>query len=179
MGDLQCAATVVVARPGEAEYESESLSAAGGSLTLRGREQARALADALADRNVALIYTSSMVRAVQTAEIVAARLGCVVRVREGLVDGDLAVAVDSAQSAEQIVQRVSDVLDDVADLHRGETVLTVTHGDLMALVLPILAANLSPTCALGQSLRDTAWVELNADADGWRWIQRADAGPSQ
>ncbi len=177
MSDLQCAATVVVARPGEAEYERELLSAAGGSLTLRGREQARALGDALADRNVALIYTSSMARAVQTAEIVAARLGCGVRVREGLVDGDL--AVDGAQSPEQIVQRVSDVLDDVADLHRGETVLTITHGDVMSLVLPILATNLPATYAAGLPLGDTARVELHVDADGWRCIRWADAGLSQ
>ncbi len=159
MSDLQCAATVVVARPGDAEYESELLKDAGGSLTLRGREHARALGDALADRNVAVIYTSSLARAVQTAEIVAARLDCGVRVREGLVAGG--VAADGVNSGEQIVQRVSDVLDDVANLHRGETVLAIT------------------TCVFGLPLADTAWVELHADADGWRCIRGADAGRSQ
>ena len=45
MGDLQCAARVFVARHGEALYENELLSDAGGWLSPLGREQARTLAE--------------------------------------------------------------------------------------------------------------------------------------
>ncbi|CAN5196980.1 hypothetical protein BH24ACT12_BH24ACT12_13320 [soil metagenome] len=200
MSDLQCAATVLVARHGEAEYETQLLSDAGGSLTRRGREQAGELGDALAARNIAMVYTSSMARAVQTAEIVAARVGSAVRVRDGLVElsvgnhagqadapgvfvpvfdrwraGDLGAAVDGAESGERTVARVSGVLAEMADLHRGETVLALSHGGVMSLVLPLLAANLSDTYAFGQPLGDAAWVELRVDADGWRcarWGER-------
>ena len=81
MGDLQCAARVFVARHGEADYESELLSDAGGSLSALGREQALALADSLAGQRIAHVYVSTMSRAVQTGEIVAARLGVGVTVR--------------------------------------------------------------------------------------------------
>lgn len=199
MSDLHCPATVIVARHGAAEYESQLLSDAGGSLTRCGREQARALADSLAQRNVATIYTSSMARAVQTAEIVAARLGCHVLVRDGLVelsvgnlagkpdspdafdpvfarwrDGDLTAAVDGAENGEQSVQRMSAVLEEVADLHRGETALVVAHGGVMSLVLSLLATNLPAGFAHGRPLGDTASVELQADADGWRCVRWAD-----
>lgn len=199
MSDLHCAATVVVARHGEAEYETELLSDAGGSLTRRGREQARALADSLAQRNVAMIYTSSMARAVQTAEIVAARLGCHVLVRDELVelsvgnlagqpdspdafepvfarwrDGDLTAAVDGAENGEQSVQRVSGALEEVADLHRGETALVIAHSGVMSLVLPMLATNLPAAFAFERPLGNTALVELAADADGWRCVRWAE-----
>ena len=84
MGDLQCAARVFVARHGEAVYESELLSDAGGWLSPLGREQARALAESMAGERIARVWTSDMARAVQTGEIVAGRLGVDVVVRKGL-----------------------------------------------------------------------------------------------
>lgn len=75
MSDLQCPTTLVLARHGDAEYESLSLAEVGGSLTTAGRRQAVALGDALAGRRVAHVWTSTLARAVQSAEIAAARLG--------------------------------------------------------------------------------------------------------
>ncbi len=43
MSDLFCAATVIVARHGDAEYDTDLASDDGGSLTLRGRDQCRQL----------------------------------------------------------------------------------------------------------------------------------------
>lgn len=199
MSDLQCPADIVVARHGEAEYEHELLSDDGGSLTPRGRLQAGALAERLADRHVATVYTSSLARAVQTAEIVAARLSCGVRVREGLAElsvgnlaghadladaftpilarwrqGDLAARIPGAESGEEVVARISDELTQLADLYRGETVLAVSHGGVMSLALPILAANLPDTYAVGQPLGDTTAVDLVADSDGWRCLSWGD-----
>lgn len=192
MSDLQCPATVLVTRHGGAEYESDLLSDAGGSLTLAGRRQSQRLADSLTQRNVAMIYASPLARAVQTAEIVAGRLGCVVRVREGLAElsvgdhaghpespelfapvfqrwraGDLSAAVVGAENGASMVARVRAVLEEVADLHRGETVLVVSHGGVMSLVLPRLAVNLPDDHAAGRSLPSCVPVELSADADGW------------
>ncbi|ANS78385.1 hypothetical protein SGUI_0989 [Serinicoccus hydrothermalis] len=55
------------------------------------------------------------------------------------------------------------VLDDLADLHRGETVVVVGQGNAIAAALaslgrPDLAADLSPT----------AGIALERDGDGWR-----------
>src|SRR6478609_3419986 len=84
MSSLQCAARILVARHGEAEYETELCGDDGGSLTALGRAQARELADLLSGERIARVWTSSLSRAVQTAEIVAASLGVDVVVREGL-----------------------------------------------------------------------------------------------
>jgi broad specificity phosphatase PhoE len=52
----------------------------------RGREQARELAEAVRDRNVATVYSSHLVRARETAEVVAGELGLEVTVDERLAE---------------------------------------------------------------------------------------------
>jgi 2,3-bisphosphoglycerate-dependent phosphoglycerate mutase len=81
MSDLQCAARLLIARHGEAETEP---SGDGSGLSLAGRKQAAELAESLRDARVSLIYCGARARSVQTAEIVAARLGVAVRVRDRL-----------------------------------------------------------------------------------------------
>ncbi|MDN5851634.1 MAG: histidine phosphatase family protein [Actinomycetia bacterium] len=193
MSDLQCAATLLVARHGQAEYETKTLTDAGGSLTLTGRKQALELAESLRGRRVAYVYTSPLARAVQTAEIVAGALGVGVRVREGLQEltvgafeghpeevgpfaaafqawesGDVTATYDGGQSAEQVVGRVRDVLESIVDLHRGETVLVISHGGVMCLALPRLVSNLADNHAASLQIANAAAVEILADADDWR-----------
>ena len=96
MSSLQCATTLVIARHGEAEYESSEWEEEGGSLTALGRRQAADLAEEIAGRRVAHVWTSTLARAVQTGEIVAARLGVGVTTRLGLCEIE---AGDSARSA--------------------------------------------------------------------------------
>jgi probable phosphoglycerate mutase len=190
--DLQCAARVFVARHGEALYESELLSDAGGWLSPLGREQARELAESMAGERIARVWTSDMARAVQTGEIVAARLGVDVVVRKGLREfgvgdaagttgdpdpfaatfaawlaGDLAARIPGAESGHEVVARYEAVLGEVADEHRGESALVVSHGGVMCMALSALAHNL----ALGHSrdlpMPNCGVVALEADADGW------------
>ena len=95
MSDLQCPTRVFVARHGEAEYETDLVCDDGGSLTALGRQQARELGASLSGERIARVWTSSLSRAVQTAEIAAGVLGVDVVVREGLREygvGDLAGA---------------------------------------------------------------------------------------
>ena len=161
MGDLQCAARVFVARHGEADYESELLSDAGGSLSALGREQSLALADSLTGQRIAHVYVSSMSRAVQTGDIVAARLGVGVTVRHGLrelgvgshagqpadpdpfrpvfdhwLDGRLDTPIPGAESGSQVVDRVCGVLEEAADRYRGEAVLVISHGGCLLYTSP-------------------------------------------
>src|SRR4051812_30862687 len=84
MSDLQCAARIIVARHGETEYEVDLAGVAGGSLTTRGRAQARRLGEELRSERVAAVVSSSLSRAVQTGELAAAALGVEMSVREGL-----------------------------------------------------------------------------------------------
>jgi probable phosphoglycerate mutase len=193
VSDLQCAATVLVARHGEAAYESDAETDEGGSLTPLGRAQALELADRVQGQRVATIWTSPMSRAVQTAEIIAARIDCPdVRVREALreyavgqlaeqpdVPGffadvfaawrrdELAVGFPGGDTGEGLLQRVNEVLVEIADLHRGECALVITHGGVMSFVLPRLARNLPHPQAVGAALDNGSIVDLAADADGW------------
>lgn len=192
MSDLQCAARVFVARHGEAVYESELLSDAGGWLSPLGRDQARALAERLVPERISRVWTSDMARAVQTGEIVAAALGADVVVRTGLrefgvghaagttgdpdpfaetfaawLDGDLTARIPGGESGEDVVQRYTAVLEEIADAHRGESVLVVSHGGVMCMALSAVARNLALSHSRDVPMPNCGVVALEGDADGW------------
>jgi probable phosphoglycerate mutase len=195
MSSLQCPARLLVARHGEAEYETELCSDAGGSLTALGRRQARELADRLKGERIARVWTSPLSRAVQTAEIVAAALGVDVVVREGLREygvgslagtggdeataigpvflawtrGDDTATIEGGERVADIVARVEVVLREVADAHPGESVLVVGHGGTILATVPQLAG-LSRGHGLGLTLSNCGVVEVEADAEGWRLV---------
>ena len=160
----------------------------GGSLTARGRKQAADLAEELAGRRVAHVWTSTLARAVQTGEIVAARLGIGVTTRIGLrefdvgdhrgvsldedpfvatytrwLEGHLDERVPGGETGREIADRFDDVLREIADAHPGETVLVVSHGGAIGLGVPAIAR----MDAARQLLGNCDTVELLADADGW------------
>ena len=195
MNDLHCPARVFVARHGEAEFESELLSDAGGSLSKLGRKQSRELGESLRGQRVSRIYASSMARAVQTAEIVAAVLDVDVVVREGLrefgvgvhagttgdpdpfrstftrwLDGDLEARIEGAESGTEVIHRVRTELELVADQHRGEAALVVSHGGAICTGVPALARNLTARFPESRAIPNTGVVELEADGDGWRAV---------
>jgi probable phosphoglycerate mutase len=188
-----------VTRHGEAEYESDLCTDDGGSLTPLGRRQSRELADELRGERIARVWTSSLSRSVQTAEIAAASLGTDVVVREGLreygvgslagtggderatigpvfrawTEGDDDACIDGGESVSGIVARVRAVLEEIADAHRGEAVLVVSHGGVILATVPELVG-LPRSRGLGVSLANCAVIALEADADGWRLVD----GPS-
>ena len=141
MSDLQCAATLLIACHGD-------------------REQARELADALRDRRVAMVYSSSKEPAGQSAKTVAAELGVTARVVDGLDNA-------SGLLAE---------LESAADLHRGETVLFVSNDDAIRAALSHLAGPIRTVSADGGALGNCDVVEVAVDADGW--VLRTWAGES-
>lgn len=199
MTELQCAARVFVARHGEAVYESELLSDAGGWLSPLGRDQARMLVESVSGERIARVWTSDMARAVQTGEIVAGALGVDVIVRTGLREfgvgdaagttgdpdpfaatftawlaGDLTARIPGAESGEEVVQRYAAVLEEIADEHRGESVLAISHGGVMSMALSALARNLSLSHSRDLPMPNCGVVALEGDDDGW--VARSWAG---
>jgi broad specificity phosphatase PhoE len=187
--DLQCPARVFLTRHGEAEYETPLWMDHGGSLTALGRSQARELGEKLRSERIARVYTSTISRAVQTAELAAERLGVDVTVREGLIElamgealgtpadsgffdeamaawvaGDVEAKAPGSESAVEIAERVRRVLDDLADTHRGESIVVVSHGAAIVATLSVLAfePGRSPHIA------NCSWSVLEGDSDGWR-----------
>ena len=151
MSDLQCAARLLIARTGESEDESAAFDESVRSLTMTGRKQAAELGDSRRDARISMVYSSSRVHAVQTAEIVGGRRGVVVRFRDAL----------------QGTTRFADELGAVVDLHRGETVLVVTHDEVIRAAVPQLAGNVPDDYGDAHEVAPCGVIELDADADGW------------
>jgi probable phosphoglycerate mutase len=197
VSDLHCPATLVVARHAKAAFVEDWFSDEGGSLTSEGRVQAGELADSLRGRRIAAVWCSDASRAVQTAEIAAARLGVAVTARKSLREvfigalmdepfdygriedvceqwyaGSLDVRFEAGESGTEVVARHRAQLEEIADLYRGETVLVVGHQTALGIVVPTLVSGLSIAWARSNELANTESIELENDADGWalrRW----------
>jgi broad specificity phosphatase PhoE len=148
--------TILLARHGETDWNRENRfqGNADPPLNAAGREQARALAEALSGEPLAAVYTSPLRRAAETAEIVAAPHGLPVEpvdeLREvdvgsweGLTRADLErrqperfhrwlvereQGWEDGETYEQMGGRVIPALLALAERHGGERILAITHG---------------------------------------------------
>ncbi len=197
MSDLQCPARILIVRHGEATYERPNiLTDAGGVLTETGRRQAQDVADRVAGDRVAAVYTSRLGRAQETAGIVGERLGLPVTVVDGVEEfhvgslegkswsapeagatvlawagGDLARRWPGAESGDEVVVRFVAALEGLADRHRGETVVVVSHGGVMTLGVTHTALNAAPETRRQLDVPHGAVATVEVDADGWRLVE--------
>lgn len=187
------AARLVLARHGESEANLLGEFSNRGTkhpLTPLGREQARALAARLDhDGGVERILSSPVLRARQTADVVAEVLGAEIviddRLREfdvGRFEGsrapehwaeyDEVVAawaagdrdrrVGGGESLREIEDRLGSLLVEVAA--RPGTSLLVGHGGLYLCALPALLDGVSPGWAFAHPLAPTVTVEVHPNA---------------
>ena len=196
MSDLQCPARLFVARHGRASYAvPDVMTDGGGWLTGHGREQARDLADRLRPERIAGVYTSHLERAIQTGAEVATALRVTSHVLAGVqelasgdlegvslaavertgcfqrwLDGDLTARWPGGESGAELVARMGAALGEVADQHRGEAVVVISHGGVMSVALPHLVSNPGPFRSAPPPLPNCAVVSLEGDADGWRLV---------
>ena len=165
------ATTIVLVRHGETDWNRERRfqGHADVSLNESGRRQAEALADALAGESFAAAYSSPLRRALETAEIVAARLGIPFEPRDGLMEVDVGswsglttVEVEQlfpdafrrwaetrtggwtdGETYDELGVRVMAELLDLAERHPGETLLAITHGGPIRSVVASVAGQSS------------------------------------
>jgi len=149
-------ATLLLTRHGETEWNATHRwqGFTGPPLNELGRQQAEDLAQTLARIDIDAIYSSDTIRAAETAEIVAARLGLEVRQDarlreinfgewEGLTreeinerytgafsqwDACKLAAPTGGETDLQMAERVLEALSEIARNHKDETVLVVTSG---------------------------------------------------
>ena len=133
-------------------------------LNERGRAQSQAAAEELVDSGASAIYASGLRRAVETAEIIGARLGLPVKTHAGLREydfGDLEGATTSevlaqwrtlleqwrtdpsakppgGESAMEFTQRVGVALHEIIEQHKSERVIVVAHGGSISVGLAVL-----------------------------------------
>ena len=148
--------TLLLARHGETEWNRTHRwqGFTGPSLNLRGRRQAEELASRVEGLAIAAIYSSDTIRALETAQIVAARNGVEIRQDprlrevnfgewEGLTRAEIneryvgafnewdackRAAPPGGESDVQMAARVVESLLDIATRHEDERVLVVTSG---------------------------------------------------
>jgi broad specificity phosphatase PhoE len=148
-------ATILLARHGETDWNRDSRfqGQADPPLNDAGRDQARALAERLAGESLEAVYSSPLHRALETAEIVAARLRLPVTILEPLREIDVGSwsgltraevearfpeayarwlafehGWDGGETYDELGARVVPALAELAALHPGGRVLAVTHG---------------------------------------------------
>ena len=137
--------TLLLARHGETDWNRELRIQGSSDIELNdlGRRQAHSLAQELEHVELDAIYASDLTRARATAEAVAASHGLDVRLDprlrersfgswEGLTREDVAALPDGShhdgESDDEVRDRVLAAVQSIADAHRGEQVLVVSHG---------------------------------------------------
>jgi broad specificity phosphatase PhoE len=146
---------VYLARHGESDWNAANRFQGHSDrpLTELGREQAHALADLVAAEHVEAIYSSPLIRALETARIVAARTGLDVTTRDDLREVDTGSwsglsraevkerfpegferwisggsGWEDGETYDEMATRVLKGLRDIAAAHPEGRVLVVSHG---------------------------------------------------
>lgn len=159
---------LVVARHARPEAETRvDGERADPPLSELGRRQAQSLADLLAGEDVDHIVTSTMRRALETANPLVQRLGLAPEALEGLEESDrhrsLYVPAEEMSRDHEIVQefladresvfggdypafrvRVLEAFDGIIDRNRGRTVVVVCHGMVMSVFLQAILGHDDP-----------------------------------
>lgn len=190
-------ARVVLVRHGETDYNREGRWQGAGSdppLNEQGRVQARQIARDLARVPFIGLYTSDLERARETARIIGEVLGLEPRVLEGLGEmshgaweGKTLPAILEAwgdayrtfeadpwnerrpegDSYGDLAERVWPALDALANRHRGERALVITHGGPIRLVLSELTGTpLTRRDELG--VDNGTWFAVEKHGPDWR-----------
>lgn len=169
----------------------------GPPLTDEGRQQALELATALTDEGIAAVYASTAVRAQQTAEPLATKLGMPVSVLDGVqeisvgdlegrndldalrqfhevylrwADGDLDARAPGGESAQDVIGRYRGALDGLLAEHTEDTVMLVSHGAAIRLVATHFARNIDADLGARSMLPNTGYVVLEHTGDGWHCL---------
>ena len=132
----------------------------GVGMTERGRAEIASQAERLAGEKIAAIYASPLQRTRESAEIVSARLGLPIEFRDDLLELDFGEwtgttfdairadprwqawstrrslsAIPGGESMRAVQQRVVAALLELNERHLHETVVLVSHGDVIRAVL--------------------------------------------
>ena len=178
--------TILLARHGETDWNRERRvqGHTDRPLTAEGRRQAAVLAEQLVDDPPDAVYSSDLVRAHETARIVAERLGLDVVVLpelrerdfgtwEGLTDDEILSRFPEAhngpwgdaETREEMLERVREAVARIAAAHPDGRVLVITHGGPVRVLLT--ACEAGETGRIGNctvhriALRDGALTRLD------------------
>lgn len=169
-------------------------------LNARGLRQADALARRLAGSPFAAVHTSDLVRARQTAEAVADVCGLSVQVDERLREWDLGILagmnisaaaqeqpdtfriyrerivdlpIPGGESIRQRFARVTECIEEIADVYSGQTLVVVSHGGPLGDCYR-RALDIDPGKRIRIDLFNAAINRLRINGDNWEIDSWAD-----
>ena len=164
-------------------------------LTELGRQQAEALARSLADVPLAALYSSPIMRAAQTAQIVAALKGLPVEIAAALREPDCGIMegradedawaehdrvmrdwvlqrnfdsrIAGGESFHDLRARFMPFVDRLVAEHDStdHNILLITHGSLLYLMLPLVLANIDPVSVREYPMPNTAVIVAERQAN--------------
>lgn len=151
-----------VVRHGETDYNAQGIcqgQMCNIGLNQKGKEQAYELASRLKDAQLGAIYCSPLLRARETAEIIAAHLSLPVTIHDGLIEGNFGVSegkpmaeirtwpiyqlwtnpdpkydhvhYENGESKQSIRQRVVKAINDICSNEKAENILVVAHSAIV------------------------------------------------
>lgn len=123
-------------------------------LTEKGREQAKALASAVADKNINVIISSPLKRAVETSRIVSDMYNIPIKIDVRLIEQNYGVyeGVDrkdeaflnnkrnfaykypNGESMMQVAYRVYGLIDEIRNKYKDKNVLLISHGGVCRII---------------------------------------------
>lgn len=165
MSDLQCAATFLFARCGQAKDSAGCVLSGEATLSEQGRRQVHQLVEQVRSRRVAQVYSAQTGAAVESAKLAAAELAVSHVVVDGLQELPVGELAGNSQG-DQL--RFTEAIGDLADTHRGETVLVFTAGGAMTQAIRTLSASQGRAPVGPRVLPACALAAVEVDADGWR-----------
>jgi broad specificity phosphatase PhoE len=186
------AARLLCVRHGETEHNAAGLicsHTAAAALTPVGREQAREVAERLAETPLDAVYSSPLTRAVETAEVLTTTahgldLRICDKLRElsageldgrgdeeaysilnealdGWSHGDLSLRIGSkGEAGRDVVKRCEEAFLEIGHNHRGDTVAVVSHGGILQVAVPWICSNLQPEYGYRRHIPNCAFVEV-------------------
>jgi probable phosphoglycerate mutase len=165
-------------------------------LTDLGRQQAEALARLLADVPLTAIYSSPIVRAAETAQVVAASKGLPVRIADALREPDCGIMegrgdeeawaeharathawvvqhkfdsrIEGGESYNDLRARFVPFIENLKAVHAdsNHNLLLITHGSLLYLMLPLVLTNINLASVGEYPMPNTAVIIAEKRAEG-------------
>jgi broad specificity phosphatase PhoE len=175
-------AKLIVIRHGETDWNVEGRLQGSADIPLNetGRSQAAKLADQFRDHKIHAIYASPLIRAQETAQFFHDIHGCDFHHAHELREGSMGSlegmtfvdyhktyhteldhlsfkAVPDMESAEDVAIRAMPRLYQIADSHKGETVVIVSHGG----VIRVIYSELMKVPHRRVMIKNTGFIEVH------------------
>jgi broad specificity phosphatase PhoE len=160
--------TLYVVRHAESEVNAQrgvpaQYGLGGSPLTERGRQQAAELATRFQHLPIARVYTSDLVRAHQTALILATDqpISTSPLLRERFLRDP---ATNEFETPAEMVARLTAILKEIVRNHRGESVVVVSHGYVMRALLVALGFATFDELP-GGAIAHTGYIKFMSDGE--------------